>query len=482
MRRRLAILVVIAAILGVGGYFIDRSRAATESRLSGFFESQPTLVSSRLGGRVKRICVVEGDRVRAGQTLVELEDDSYAQSSAAQRMAEAVSQEQFRQTRNGSRWEDIARQQAVVNEVRAEYEKAVNGSRPEDIRAGRDRYEASRMQFEKLKAGSRPEEIASAKAAEDAALDKLRQAQRGLTVEERAEMKSRMVAAAADTALAEKNLERTQSLFAEGAISREQLDTAISARDQSAARLRDSTEANRRAELGTPAEELAEAQDAYRQAQAQYLLVKHGSRREDIEAARRQMLADYESLRLLQVGSRPEDIRSARARLGEAEAALTELMRGSRPEEIARASAAVHQAALQARSVDLTLKERIVTAPMDAQVDRVLISRGDLIQPGASIIQLTDPSDIWLRVYLPEADLPKVRVNDHAELMVDGVPGLVKARIESISTHGEFTPANLQSPDERAKQVFALRIRLAAPDSRIKAGMYATVKRVGAWQ
>jgi hypothetical protein len=54
--------------------------------------------------------------------------------------------------------------------------------------------------------------------------------------------------------------------------------------------------------------------------------------------------------------------------------------------------------------------------------------------------------------------------------------------VESISTKGEFTPGNLQSPDERALQVFAVRLRLAHPDSRIKAGMYVTVKRVGSWQ
>lgn len=65
--------------------------------------------------------------------------------------------------------------------------------------------------------------------------------------------------------------------------------------------------------------------------------------------------------------------------------------------------------------------------------------------------------------------------------MFDGIDGLIKGRVESIDQSGQFTPANLQSPDERAKQVFGIRIRLAQPDARVKAGMYATVKRMGSW-
>jgi len=127
------------------------------------------------------------------------------------------------------------------------------------------------------------------------------------------------------------------------------------------------------------------------------------------------------------------------------------------------------------------LKERVVYADRDGQVDRVLVADGDLVPVGGPVIQLGYPDDIWLRVYIPEDQLPKVRVGDAAELAVDGVAGVVKGKVESIATSGEFTPVNLQSPEERGNQVFAVRIRLAVPDRRVKAGMYTTVKKVGQW-
>jgi HlyD family secretion protein len=65
---------------------------------------------------------------------------------------------------------------------------------------------------------------------------------------------------------------------------------------------------------------------------------------------------------------------------------------------------------------------------------------------------------------------------------VDGIPEPIPARVESIATQGEFTPANLQTPEERGKQVFGVRIRLRQPDDRVKPGMYVTVKRLGAWE
>jgi hypothetical protein len=78
--------------------------------------------------------------------------------------------------------------------------------------------------------------------------------------------------------------------------------------------------------------------------------------------------------------------------------------------------------------------------------------------------------------------LALVTVGCQAQLKVDGIPGTVQAYVESIATQGEFTPENLQTPDERGKQVFAVRIRLKHPDDRVKAGMYATVQKLGNWQ
>jgi hypothetical protein len=72
-----------------------------------------------------------------------------------------------------------------------------------------------------------------------------------------------------------------------------------------------------------------------------------------------------------------------------------------------------------------------------------------------------------------------VKVGDSASLTIDGVEGEVTAVVESISRQGEFTPANLQTPDERGKQVFPVRLRLKKPDPRVKPGMYASIRSLG---
>ena len=471
---------VLAALL-TGGYFIDRSRAQNESLLSGYFESQPTQISSRLGGRVEQILVKEGDAVTAGQVLLRFEAESSEASYRGQLQASEQANQTFLQTARGSRSEDIARQEGVVREAQANLDLVVNGPRPEEIRADRDKLAEAKALYQKAIAGSRPQEIASAEAADAEALEKYRQAQRGLTQEERAQLKARLDSALANEDLARKQLDRSKNLFNEGAIAKQDLDRAQEAGDAAIAARRDADQAYQRAEEGTPPEELAQAREAYRQAEAQLALTRAGSRQEDIEAARRSMLEANENLQILLKGSRPEDIRAARARRDEAAATLLELRRGNRSEDIARTQAAARQAELQAKSTQDNLKERVVYAPAGGIVDRVLVADGDLVAAGTPVIQEGSPNDIWVRVYLPEAQLPKVKVGDPADLAFDGITGIVKGIVESIATEGEFTPANLQSPDERAKQVFGIRIRLAQPDARVKAGMYVTVKKVGRW-
>ncbi|HET6383023.1 MAG TPA: HlyD family efflux transporter periplasmic adaptor subunit [Armatimonadota bacterium] len=481
MNPRVIIVPVLVMALLIGGYFIDRSRAQRESLLSGYFESQPTRVSSRLGGRVERILVKEGDVVKAGQTLLELEANSANAGYRGQLQAVEQARQQYLETARGTRREEITRQNEALRAAQANLDLLINGPLPEQIAASRFQLEQTGALYQKALAGSRPEEIASAKAAAAQAFEKYRQAQRGLTNEERAQLKARLDGALANEDFAKKQLDRSTKLFDQGAIAKQDLDRDKSAYDGAVAARRDAQQAYQSAEAGTPPEELAQARDAYKQAEAQLSLVLNGSRKEDIDAARDAMLSARANFQLLLKGSRPEDIRAARATRDGAKALLIELQRGNRPEDIAKARSAVREAALQARSALDNLKERIVCAPNPGIVERILVADGDLVAVGAPVIQEDNPDDIWLRVYLPEAQLAKVRVDDSAELAIDGIPGNVRGVVESIAAHGEFTPANLQSPDERAKQEFAIRIRLAQPDARVKAGMYATVRSVGRW-
>jgi multidrug resistance efflux pump len=479
---RLLIPIALLLALGGGGWYIETQRARQRSTLSGFFESQPTQVASRTGGRVARILVKEGDTVHVGQPLMELEATPAKQDTAAKQATAEQARQQLREVVNGPRPEDIRKQEEVVAEMTASLARLRNGPLPEDIRAAQARLRRAEAQYQKAQAGARPEEIAQARAAERAARAKLAQAERGLTPEEKAQAKARLDAAVAQETLARSDLERYRYLFDQGAISRQQWDQAQTSLRQAEASRQELEEAWSRAEEGTPAEEMEQARQSHQEAQAALDLVLAGSRREDIQAAAADVAEARQNLNLLLRGSRQEDIRAAEARLAQAHTALEELRAGSRKEQIAQAQAAAKSAQATAKSSESSVVEWTIRAPQDGIVERIPVAKGDLLGAGSTVLRLANPQDIWIRIFVPESGLTNVRAGSDAELKIDGISEPLAATVESVATQGEFTPANLQTPDERGKQVFGVRLRLKQPDPRVKAGMYATVKRIGPWQ
>lgn len=478
--KRLIPVVVIVALVA-GGIWIDRQREAHRSSLSGVFEAQPTKVASRLGGRVRKILVHEGEYAHKGDLLVVCENEATGfEAQSAQdlaRQAEAKRQLALK----GSRSEEIQRQSAVVAELAANLKKLRAGSLPEEIGAARQRVTQAQARLDLAIRGPRRQDLAAAKAAQEEAEARLRQAQRGLTQEERAQLRARYEGARADASAARRDADREQRLFEEGASSKRSFEAAESRALQAEAAEKSALEGLQRAERGTPPEELAAAQHAADRARAQYDSLAAGTRPEDIVAMRAELEAAKDNLRLVLRGPRSEDIAAAKARLNQAESTLRELKNGTRHEDIVAAEAAARAATNTAASAKSTLEEGQIVSPIDGVVERVLVSDGDLVAPGQAVVQMNDPTDIWLRVYVPEAVLSKVKVNDAAMLEVDGLNEPLQGVVEAIATQGEFTPANLQTPEERGKQVFAVRIRLARPDARVKAGMGASVKSLGQW-
>jgi HlyD family secretion protein len=425
------ILILLAVIIGAGGiWYVDIQRDKEHSALSGFFESQPTDVSSRIGGRVADILVTEGDPVRRGQVLMQLDAGPDQKQLLAKRDAAQQAHEALLEVLNGPRPEDIRKQRAAVAEAQAD--------------------------LDELLAGPRPQEIAEARAAALAAEARYAASLRGPTPEETAEAKAKYDSAVAAEVLAQKEAVRYAKLYSQEAVTKEQNDEVQASLAEATANRKDMQETWRRSREGTPADELEEARQSYLQAKA--------------------------SLNLLSAGSRPEDIDAARARLEQAQAALDELLAGSRPEDIAQARLAYDAAEAQVQSLRIDVRDRDVRAPFDGIVDNIPVSVGDLVNPSSPLLRLDNPADIWVRVYVPESELANVTAGVDAELRVDGVPDTLPAYVESVASQGEFTPANLQSPDERGKQVFAVRLRLKNADPRVKSGMDVSVVRIGTWK
>jgi multidrug resistance efflux pump len=430
--RKILVRLLVALLVVIGGiaiWYVDNQRNEEHSVLSGFFESQPTDVSSRVGGKVSKILVNEGDTVHQGDILMRLDVSPDQSQLVATTDAALKAREQLQELKNGPRPEDILRQKGAVAEAQA--------------------------QLAELRAGPRPQEIAEALAAKNAAWEHYAEALRGPTIQARAEAKADYDSAAAAEALAQKESVRYSSLYTLNAVSKQQYDQVIASLAEATANRKKLQEAWIRTALGTPRDELLEARESYRQAKSAYDLVI--------------------------AGSRPEDIDAASARLTQAQAALDELLAGTRPEEVIQARLAYKQAEAQLQSARIDLSDRSVRAPYDSEIDSIPVSLGDLIVPGTPLLRIENPTDIWVRVYVPESELAQVTIGTDAVLRVDGIDGTLTGYVESVADHGEFTPANLQSPDERGKQVFAVRLRLKQPDAQVKSGMDTTVVRIGKW-
>jgi HlyD family secretion protein len=187
-----------------------------------------------------------------------------------------------------------------------------------------------------------------------------------------------------------------------------------------------------------------------------------------VEAAR-------EQLALLREGTRAEDIAEQKARLAEAEANVALLEAGARAEEIAQAEANAAAAQAAVAVIEKQLGELNVAAPADCIVEAVELRPGDLIAPNAPVISLTDPSELWVRAYLPENRL-NVKLDQRVSVRVDSFRDRrFAAHISFVARDAEFTPSNVQTPEERVKQVFRIKVHLDEGLDVLRPGMAADV-------
>lgn len=369
MLRRTVFMLLIAVAL-VAALLVSQRRVGP-LQVSGFLEADEVRVGSRVGGRVARVLVEEGQRVSAGDALVELEP-----FDLAEREAEARAELHAREG-------ELARLEA--------------GYLAEEVAGARAREQQARARLERLENGPRPQEVETARA-------DLRLAE-------------------AELELARAEYERAKVLEADAFASKNTLDQALASQRVAAATVD----------------------------------------------------ARQETLDLLVEGTRAEDLAQARAELAEASAALALLERGYREEDIAvaRSSVAAARATLEAQQ--RRSEELVVSAPLDAVVEAVRLRPGDLVAPDAPVLSLLDTSRLWVRAYVPQGSL-RLEPQQLVEVEIDAYPGRsFRARIGFIADQAEFTPRNVQTPEERVDQVFRIKAYLEEGLDVLRPGMAADV-------
>ncbi|MFO0972773.1 MAG: efflux RND transporter periplasmic adaptor subunit [Phycisphaerae bacterium] len=175
---------------------------------------------------------------------------------------------------------------------------------------------------------------------------------------------------------------------------------------------------------------------------------------------------------LLEEGTRAEEVAEARAARAEADAAARMVEAGYRKEEVARAESAAAAAQARVAAMRQAVAELTVASPCACVVEAVELRPGDLTAANAPALTLLDLSRKWVRAYVPEAAIARFGVGQRVPVGADGFGDRrFWGRISFIATEAEFVPRNVQTPEERSKQVFRIKVTLEEGGESLRVGM-----------
>ena len=121
------------------------------------------------------------------------------------------------------------------------------------------------------------------------------------------------------------------------------------------------------------------------------------------------------------------------------------------------------------------IEELAIKAPVNGTIESVELRPGDLVAPNAPALSILDNSTIWVRAYVPENQL-SLQLGQKLPVTVDSFPARrFAAHVSFIARQAEFTPNNVQTPEERSKQVFRIKVTLDEGLDMLHPGMAADV-------
>jgi HlyD family secretion protein len=285
--------------------------------------------------------------------------------------------------------------------------------------------ELAQAQLDRVVNGLRPVEVDEYHARERAAEAQLDELTRGARREDVEHAKAQLAATESQLKNASLSAKRTTDLFGRGAATKAERDSAVAEEDTARAN-RDAAES---------------------------------------------------ALAVLANGSRPEAVAAARARLAETKAALENAKLGSRDEDVRVQRAQLDQARARLAVAETNLSETSIVAPRDSVVETLDLRPGDMLSANQSAATLVEDDQLFVRAYVPETELGLVHVGDTVPFTVDTFGSHpFHALVQHVNDVGEYTPRNVQTVDERAHQVYLVRLGVVDGHELLRAGMAVTVR------
>lgn len=261
---------------------------------------------------------------------------------------------------------------------------------------------------------------------------RLRELEAGSRPQEIQEATAAVQAARAETERTRKDWERAQVLYKQDDISASQFDQYRKNAETAAA--------------------------ALRQAEERLAMIKEGPRKEQIEAARAQ-------------------VSRAAASVKWADAQRLDITR--KEQEIPARRADIDRQRAQVALIDSQLADTEIRSPIDGVVLVKAANVGEILAPGTTVVTIGDIDHPWLRGYINERDLGRVKLGTKAKITTDSYPGKVYwGRVSFIASEAEFTPKQIQTSEERLKLVYRIKIDVDNPQRELKSNMPADAEIV----
>jgi len=195
-----------------------------------------------------------------------------------------------------------------------------------------------------------------------------------------------------------------------------------------------------------------------------------------IEAAERDVEAQAAQLEFQRADAKRQQelLRSKTVSPSEAERAQS--VANAQEKTLAAAEGRVAQTRAQFDEVEAQLREMQVVAPADSVLEILSVKVGDVLPANREVATLLLPQHLWVRVYVPEPWLGLIRLHDKVQVRVDSFgDDEFSGSVAQISRQAEFTPRNVQTVEDRIRQVFGVKIRLENREDKLRAGMAADV-------
>ena len=465
-------IVMIVAFLVAAIYFgfrVFSNRDDGKLRASGTIEAVEVNISPETSGKVQETLVEEGQAVKTGDPVLRLDDSLL------------TAQQQVARSGVDSAHNALLTAQGAYNLAQAQYDATVSSARAQQGAARlTDWFSRTPGQFDQpLWYFSQDEQIAASQAEADASEQAMQQAQTNLDQVVKSLNNSDFVSA--ETRLANARISylvaqsvQTHAQATGGKVSPDDISLPDLPALAPSYRIRirvakglsgDSnvitTAQNSLDAAQTELEDAQQSYDALLNTDAADRVLKA---RAAVSVARERHEVALDNLGKLQTGEYSSQVKIASLSLEQAKNGLQQ------------AQGAVNQAGANLALLDTQLKKLTVYAPIDGVILTRNVEPGEFVQPGASAVTMADLAELTITVYVPEDHYGEISLGQGATVTVDSFPNeTFAATVSSISDQAEFTPRNVQTVQGRSATVYAVKLKVSDPGSKLKLGMPADV-------